>query len=233
MRYDWSPGNTAGSTSRMKASRKSFSAYRIITISNLTFMKTYLLALLMLGSALTGAMAQKAAPQNQGKTAAGPAAQQAKSSEKPVNQKGLINVTKQGKEWFFEVPKSLLGRRMLTTTRFISVPHGASSYGGEQVNQQVVYFEKASNGSLLLRVDMFVNSSDTLDAINKAVVISNEAPIIASFPIDNEAGPNIKIKVGGFFSRSAHASSGACKVLTLGEHSLTTLKHFLPTPKCA
>ncbi len=168
-------------------------------------MKTYLLALLMLGSALTGAMAQKAAPQNQGKTAAGPAAQQAKSSEKPVNQKGLINVTKQGKEWFFEVPKSLLGRRMLTTTRFISVPHGASTYGGEQANQQVVYFEKASNGSLLLRVDMFVNSSDTLDAINKAVVISNEAPIIASFPIENEAGPNIKIKVGGFFTSASAA----------------------------
>ena len=168
-------------------------------------MKSYLLALLMLGSALTGAMAQKAAPQNQGKTAAGPAAQQAKSSEKPINQKGLINVTKQGKEWFFEVPKSLLGRRMLTTTRFISTPHGASTYGGEQVNQQVVYFEKASNGSLLLRVDMFVNSSDTLDAINKAVVISNEAPIIASFPIENEAGPNIKIKVGGFFTSASAA----------------------------
>ncbi len=119
-----------------------------------------------------------------------------------ILRKGLFNVSKAGSEWFFEIPDSLLGRRFLVTVRYTSTPAGVGKYGGEMANQQTVYWELGPNNSrLLLRSDCLVNTADSVDAINRAILVSNENPIIGSFELISRAGGMNKVKVDRFFQQ--------------------------------
>lgn len=114
-------------------------------------------------------------------------------------QKGLFDVEYTGNEWFFYVPDSLLSREFLVTVRYASTPANTNQYGGELVNEQTVYFQKAPGNKLLLRSRLLVNTADSVDAINRAIVISNTDPIIGSFKIESVERNRYKIKVGSFF----------------------------------
>ena len=70
----------------------------------------------------------------------------------------LINVIKQGNDYFFDVPNKLIGREMLCTVRFTATPGNTQKYGGEQTNEQTVYFEKADD-KLMLRSSLYLNVS--------------------------------------------------------------------------
>ena len=121
--------------------------------------------------------------------------------EKPdVDHPGLFHVTKMKNDWFFEIPDSLIGREFLTTVRYTSTPAGIGKFGGEQVNQQTVYFQTAPDDMLLLRSRLFINVADTAENINRAITISNENPIIGSFKVESHKNNVYKIKVGGFFN---------------------------------
>lgn len=130
---------------------------------------------------------------------------EAKAAPKPkpkpaVDRKGLFNVTKDKTEWFLEVPDLLLGRDFLTTTRYTATPSNSGKFGGEQVNQQVVYWQMSPDSMLLLRARLFVNLADTAQIINRAIAISNEHPIIGSFKVESKENNNYKIKVNSFFN---------------------------------
>ena len=114
--------------------------------------------------------------------------------------KGMFNVLKEENDWFFEIPDSLIGCDFLNTTRFTSTPSGSGLFGGEMISQQTVYFQKGVDNRLLLRVRLFVNVSDSTQSINKAITVSNENPIIASFKIESHTNKLYKIKVTGFLT---------------------------------
>ena len=114
--------------------------------------------------------------------------------------KGMFNVLKEENDWFFEIPDSLIGCDFLNTTRFTSTPSGCGLFGGEMISQQTVYFQKSVDNRLLLRVRLFVNVSDSTQSINKAIIVSNENPIIASFKIESHTNKLYKIKVTGFLT---------------------------------
>ena len=130
-----------------------------------------------------------------------PAAPAPKPEPKPeVDRKGLFNVTKMKQDWFMEVPDSLLGRDFLTTTRYTTTPAGSGKFGGEQVNEQTVYFEMLPDSSLAMRARLLVNYADTTEHINKAITISNENPIIGTFKVESNKNHLYKIKVTNFFN---------------------------------
>lgn len=116
-----------------------------------------------------------------------------------VTQKGMFDVTKTGTDWFFAVPDTLLNREFLVTVRYTSTPANTGMYGGELANQQTVYFQKVTDDKLLLRSRLLINTADSVDAINRAIVISNEDPIIGSFKIEGKERGKYKIKVSNFF----------------------------------
>ena len=118
-----------------------------------------------------------------------------------IERKGLFHVSKADNEWFFEIPDSLIGREFLTTTRYTSTPASIGKFGGEQVNQQTVYFQVAPDNNLLMRAKLLINYADTTQKINRAITISNENPIIGSFKIESHKDGVYKIKVGGFFNQ--------------------------------
>ena len=124
-------------------------------------------------------------------------------TEKPVELNftpGLVGVAQNENDWYFEVPDSLLGRRILAVTRYVSNTPGASQYGGEEVTEHMIYWEKASNGNLLLRVDALTITAEEDQEIYKAVKVSSENPIAASLkPEKNSPEGVTRVKVTGLF----------------------------------
>jgi len=99
-------------------------------------------------------------------------------------QRGLFDISQVDQKWFFEIPDSLLGRYLLAVTRFASTAQGMGDFGGEQLREATVYFEKGNNNNLFLRGAVFAQeSADIEDALNRALIRSQENPIIASFDI--------------------------------------------------
>lgn len=124
------------------------------------------------------------------------------AEEKPsVDRPGLFRVTKLKNEWFFHIPDSLIGRDFLTTTRFTSTPSDSRKFGGEQVNEQMVYFQKVNDEQMLIRAKLIINVADSTQAISRAIKISNENPIIGSFKIEEHKDGAYKIKVSPFFNQ--------------------------------
>ncbi len=134
-------------------------------------------------------------------TAAAKIAEAKKSEGKPdIYRHGLFNVFKQKGEWYFEMPDSMLGKDLLTTTRFVSTPPNSDKYGGEMCNEQVVYFQLNQDSTVLLRTKMFVNMADSTDAISKAVTVSNESSIIAAFKMEKRRNGLLRFKVTNFLN---------------------------------
>ncbi|MCD8301633.1 MAG: zinc-dependent metalloprotease [Prevotellaceae bacterium] len=137
---------------------------------------------------------------NEKATAEAAAKQQQEEAKPDIDRPGLFHVTKKKNEWFFEIPDSLLGKDLLTTTRYASTPATSGKYGGEMSDDKVVYFQLSPDGDLLLRVRLFVNLADSTDAINKAVVVSNESPIIGYFKVDEHKDGKIKFNATAFLN---------------------------------
>ena len=123
--------------------------------------------------------------------------------EEPVNldfKPGLFSVAQHEKDWYLEIPDSLLGRRFLAITRYVSNTPGASEYGGEEVNEAMLYWEKAVSGNLLLRADVLSIYADKDQIIDKAVKVSSENPIVASFkPEKKSTDGTTRIKANSLF----------------------------------
>ena len=113
---------------------------------------------------------------------------------------GLFGVAQHEKDWYFDIPDSLLGRRILAVTRFVKHTPGASEYGGEMIANRMIYWEKGGNGNLLLRIDPNVIHSEDGDDIDLAVKASSENPIVASLKPEKTASAGCtRVKVTSLF----------------------------------
>ena len=101
-----------------------------------------------------------------------------------VTQKGLIDIHKMDNKYLFEIPADLLGTEIMTITRFSKTPAGGGIFGGEEINKQVIQFEKGINNTILLRSITYVIMSSAEDKpLAQAVNNSSANPIIASYDI--------------------------------------------------
>ncbi|MCF0072575.1 zinc-dependent metalloprotease [Dyadobacter sp. CY261] len=105
-------------------------------------------------------------------------------STNAVSQKGMISVHKVDDKWYFEIPDSLLNRDIMAVTRYSKTAAGGGIFGGEEVNRQLIRWEKGLDNNLLLRsVTIVVTSPDSTKPIFQAVKNSNSDPIIGVFDI--------------------------------------------------
>ncbi|CAN1576621.1 Bacterial MMP-like domain [Spirosomataceae bacterium] len=101
-----------------------------------------------------------------------------------VTQKGLMTVHKMDDKYLFEIPDSLLEREIMSITRYSKTPAGGGIFGGEEVNRQVVKWEKGINNNLLLRsITKVIMSPDSSKPMAQAVKNSSADPIIGNFEI--------------------------------------------------
>lgn len=125
-----------------------------------------------------------------------PAPAPKKKEVKPsISRKGMLNVEKVANDWFMEVPDSLLGKDILAVTRYTSTPSSSGKFGGEECNEQVVFFEMNPDSTLLLRSRLTINLADSTEAISKAVNVCNEHPIIGAFKLEKHKDGMSRIKV--------------------------------------
>jgi hypothetical protein len=100
------------------------------------------------------------------------------------SQSGLYGVHLKEDKWYFEIPDSLLGREIMSVSRYTQTAAGGSIYGGELVNRQVVKWEKGPKDKLFLKsITYVITSPDSTKPIFQAVKNSNADPIVAAFDI--------------------------------------------------
>ena len=104
-------------------------------------------------------------------------------TKKAVTQKGVFTVHLQDDKFYFDIQDSLLGRELIAVTRYAKVAGGARKYGGEQVNEQTIQFEKGPNNRIFMRVVSLISRADSTQTIAKAVKNSYLDPIVASFDV--------------------------------------------------
>lgn len=101
-----------------------------------------------------------------------------------ISSNGLFGVHKVGEKYYFEIPDTLLGKELLSTTRLSKVPAGSPKYGGEIVNSKTIAFESGiEKNTLLLKVITLVAIADSSDVIARAVRNATVDPIAMVFPI--------------------------------------------------
>jgi hypothetical protein len=101
-----------------------------------------------------------------------------------VTQRGLIDVHKMDNKYLFEIPDSILGLEMMTITRYSKTPAGGGIFGGEEVNRQVVRWEKGLNKNILLRsITYVIMSPDEDKPMAQAVKNSTSDPIVGNYDI--------------------------------------------------
>ncbi|MCI6617884.1 MAG: zinc-dependent metalloprotease [Prevotella sp.] len=91
---------------------------------------------------------------------------------------GLFSVRHIEKDWYFEIPEKALGRLFLTVTRFVSVPEGFDMLGGEEVNNNTIYFERYDDKTLLVRSWAHSQTANPNDKIAELVKKSTVDPIV-------------------------------------------------------
>jgi hypothetical protein len=105
-------------------------------------------------------------------------------TDSAVSQWGLFGVHRVHDKWYFEIPDSLLNREILVVTRVSKAPAGSRTYGGEEVNDQSIRWEKGPSDVIFLRVVTVVSvAKDSIQPIATAVRNSNLDPIAAAFDI--------------------------------------------------
>ena len=104
-------------------------------------------------------------------------------TDKAVTTTGLLTVHRIEDKYFFEIADSLLGRDIIAVTRVAKTPTGAG-YGGEELNRQVIRFEKGPADKIFIRAVGFYNlTPDEDQPIALAVRNSNVDPIAAAFEV--------------------------------------------------
>ena len=101
--------------------------------------KILLAAVALMVTTASAVFAQRPAPRPEKKTET----EKKDEPEKPAPElkvtAGLFGVAQHEKDWYFDIPDSLLGRRILAVTRFVHHTPGASEYGGEMISNRMIY----------------------------------------------------------------------------------------------
>ena len=157
--------------------------------------------LVIAGSLLSIASAQNRRPVTPSSTPPGvtpsPASSSFKSGPKPykdvitdkaITKKGLFQVHRVDDKWFFEIGDSALGRDILIVNRISKAPadtrSGFFGYAGDEINENVIRFERGPNNKVFLRKLSFtVYAKDSTKPMYKSVMNSNIQPIAAAFDI--------------------------------------------------
>ena len=147
------------------------------------------LSIMVLCVGLLGACATTQSAQDQSK-GGGPSSKESDNGMKPYSEvitdeaetdTGLFDVHKIDKDYFYEIPDSLLSREMLLVSR-IAETQDEIGYGGEKLNTQVVRWQKKDD-QILLRHVSYENVASYSLPVYEAVQNSNFEPIIASFDV--------------------------------------------------
>ena len=104
-------------------------------------------------------------------------------TDKALTKNGFLKVHKVDDRYYFEIPNDILWRDILVVNR-LSKTQAGTGYGGDQVGQNVIRFDKGPNNRIFLRtVSYAVYAKDSTSPMFSSVDNSNLQPISFSFDI--------------------------------------------------
>lgn len=108
------------------------------------------------------------------------------------HREGVFTLRNLDGKWCFEIPEDKLGKLFLVVTRLTSVPANFGKNIGEEIGENVVYFEKRDNKTMLLRGYAKAQKADKYDDIAGAVKRASVDPIIMKFTIAQDKDNGVK-----------------------------------------
>lgn len=119
---------------------------------------------------------------------AGPKPYKEVVTDKAITRKGLFNVHKVDDKWLIEIGDSILNRDILVVNRISKAPidtrAGFTGFAGDEINENVIRFEKGPNNKIFLRnISYSVYAKDTTKPMYKSVQVNNIQPIAAAFDV--------------------------------------------------
>ena len=104
-------------------------------------------------------------------------------TDKAITKNGFFKVHKVDDKYYFEIPNDMLLRDILVVNR-LSQTQAGTGYGGDQVGQNVIRFDKGPNNRIFLRtISYAVYAKDSTSPMFSSVSNSNLQPISFSFDI--------------------------------------------------
>jgi hypothetical protein len=104
-------------------------------------------------------------------------------TDKAISRNGFFKVHKVEDKYYFEIPNDMLWRDILVVNR-LSKTQAGSGYGGDQVGQNVIRFDRGPNNRIFLRtISYAVYAKDSTSPMFSSVANSNLQPISFSFDI--------------------------------------------------
>ena len=111
-----------------------------------------------------------------------------------LRREGLLTVISGVNHYFLEINNQLLGKDLLAVTRLVRSaagirgPGAYSGYGGDEVNENEIRFEKTADNKILIRQISYEEMpGDSTQSMYKSVSNSNFQSIAASFDIKAQA----------------------------------------------
>lgn len=119
---------------------------------------------------------------------AGPKPYKEVVTDKAVSRKGLFTVHKVDDKWLIEFGDSILNRDILVVNRISKAPidtrAGFTGFAGDEINENVIRFEKGPNNKIFLRnISYSVYAKDSTKPMYKSVQVNNVQPIAAAFDV--------------------------------------------------
>lgn len=104
-------------------------------------------------------------------------------TDKAVTRNGFLKVHRVEDKYYFEIPNDILWRDILVVNR-LSKTQAGTGYGGDQVGQNVIRFDRGPNNKMFLRtISYAVYAKDSTSPMFSSVANSNLQPISYSFDI--------------------------------------------------
>ena len=104
-------------------------------------------------------------------------------TDKAITKNGFFKVHKVDDKYYFEIPNDMLWRDILVVNRLSQTQVG-TGYGGDQIGQNVIRFDKGPNNRIFLRtISYAVYAKDSTSPMFSSVANSNLQPISFSFDI--------------------------------------------------
>ncbi|MCB9080874.1 MAG: zinc-dependent metalloprotease [Lewinellaceae bacterium] len=167
--------------------------------------RNYLLLLFSLLITLPGFSQDDAAPgrEDSGKKAAKIKDFEEVITKEAISDEGLFNVHQLGDKYYFEIPKSLLGKEILVVSRIAGHVKGLN-FGGAGMKsrpQQVVRWERIGD-KVMLRSVSYDAVADPNDPVSLSVTRNNFEPVIMAFPIaaNGKEEGGVVIEVSSLFT---------------------------------
>lgn len=145
---------------------------------------------------------------------------------------GLMDVIKKGKDYYFSIPTSLLGRDLLVVNRLQRVPKELNEAGvnrGVNYEHKMIRLEWDKQGDrLLIREQRPLPLVPAEDAIQTSVHNNYISPLIAAYKLEgkNEDGSALVIKVNDIYNGSETSLNNVFDHINLGTSAITSLSRI-------